>query len=77
MTRTEILPEMTPEIIPLKFARTENNPTELNSNGRFFSYIIFLFKKSLLDQKSTNPSWPDLKSNSNRIMLTQNNPTRS
>ena len=56
MTRTEILPEMTPEIIPLKFARTENNPTELNSNGRFFSYIIFLFKKSLLDQKSTNPS---------------------
>jgi len=54
--RTEILPKLTSEIIDLKFNGTENDPyrTELDLNI-FYLNLIFLFKKSLLDQKSADP----------------------
>jgi len=54
--RTEILTELTFEIIDLKFTRTKNNRyrTELDPN---IFCLNFLFKKSLLDQKSIYPKF--------------------
>ena len=45
--RTEILPELTPEIIDLKFTRTENDPyrTKLDPNS-FLPKLFFFSKKA-------------------------------
>jgi len=81
--RTEILPKLRPKIIDLKFTRTENDPyrTELNPNIFFLNHFSF-------QEKSIEPkiSWPEIdptqnrtdpKLNTNRIMLTENDPIRS
>ena len=52
--RTEILSKLIPEIIDLKFTRTENDPYQTELDLNIFAQIIFLFKKNLLDKKSAD-----------------------
>ena len=52
--RTEIISRFSPEITDLKFIRIENDPHWTEFNPIFFAKVIFLCKKSLLDQKLNN-----------------------
>ena len=65
--QTKILPELTSELIDLKFTRIENDPyrTELDLN--IFCLNHFVFKKSLLDQKSAYP----------KLIRAETDPTRN
>jgi len=73
--RTEILPELTPKIIDLKLARTENDPyrTKLDPNIFFLNHFSFHEKsiglkinwpKSRPDPK---PNQPEIKHESNHV----------
>jgi len=57
MTQTEILPDLTPEIIDLKFIRTENDPFRTEFDPNIFFLIIF-FSRNHIGQKI---NWSELK----------------
>jgi len=65
--RTEMLPELIPEIADLKFSRTENDPhrTKLDLNILYLNY--FSFQEKLIGQKLADP----------KLTRTENDPIRT
>jgi len=51
MTRTEILPELTSEIIDLKFTWTENDPYRTKLDPNIFYLNYFSFQEKLIGPK--------------------------
>jgi len=49
--RTEILPELTPKIIDLKFVRTENDPYRIKLNPNIFFLNHFSFQEKSIGPK--------------------------
>ena len=75
--RIEILPELTPKMIALKFTRTENDPYRTELNPNIFCLNHFSFQKKAYWTKISwsevdpNLKQSDLKLIPNRIMLTK------
>jgi len=53
--RTEILPELTPEIIDLKFTQTANDPYQTEVNLNIFYLNHFSFQEKLIGQTISRP----------------------
>jgi len=75
--RTKILLELTPEIINLKFTRTENDPYQTELDPNIFCLNYFSFQEKPIGPKISWPEvdlnwkWSNLKPNPNRITLTR------